>query len=155
MINNISDEISNISKPQKIIVVGCGKFSTIIINNLSKDGHVIKVIDKSLDVFKQIPKDKIDSNSISTVHGDYTDRHFWDQMNFNDIDIFIASTEIDSCNLFVAQIATQILRIPKVFVILKNDKLSSIYKSTDLKVIDISRLVIDSINTFINNDEAI
>lgn len=155
MVDNISDEIPNISRPQKIMVVGCEKFSARIINHLSKDGHVLKVVEQSSDRFNFLPQEKIDSNSISTVLGDYTDRNFWNQIKLNDIDIFIAATEIDSCNLFLYHLATHILKVPKVFVILKDGKLANIYQTFDMKIINISELVVNSIDNYINHDEDI
>ena len=155
MVDNISDEIPNISRHQKIMVVGCEKFSARIINDLSKDGHVLKVVEQSLDLFNLLPQEKIDSNSISTILGDYTDRNFWNQIKLNDIDIFIAATEIDSCNLFLYHLATHILKVPKVFVILKDGKLANIYQTFDMKIINISELVVNSIDNYINHGEDI
>ena len=155
MVDNISDEIPNISRPQKIMVVGCEKFSARTINHLSKDGHVLKVVEQSSDRFNLLPQEKIDSNSISTILGDYTDRNFWNQIKLNDIDIFIAATEIDSCNLFLYHLATHILKVPKVFVILKDGKLANIYQTFDMKIINISELVVNSIDNYINHDEDI
>ena len=155
MVDNISGEIPSISRPQKIMVVGCEKFSARIISHLSRDGHVLKVVEQSSDRFNLLPQEKIDSNSISTVLGDYTDRNFWNQINLKDIEILIAATEIDSCNLFLFHLATHILKVPKVFVILKDGKLANIYQTFDMKIINISELVVDSINNYINHDEDI
>ena len=57
MVDKISDEIPNISRPQKIMVVGCEKFSARMISHLSKDGHILKVVEQSSDRFNFLPQE--------------------------------------------------------------------------------------------------
>jgi len=153
MIKDSSEDLNQIAKPQKILIVGAGKLGSKLVTDLSKDGHVVRVVENSLEKFSELSADLIESNSVSTMLGDYTDRHFWNQMNLNDIEILVAITESDSCNLYIAQIATHILRISKVFVLLSDANLADVYKSFDFKVISISDLFVSSVKSYISSEE--
>ena len=68
MINDSSEDLTQIAKPQKILVVGGGKLGSKLVTDLSKDVHVLTVVENSLEKFSDLSADLIESNNLNVFN---------------------------------------------------------------------------------------
>lgn len=104
-------------KTETIIIAGASRFGAAIAESLSGRNTRIVVIDLKKEAFRRLPDD---FNGYQVV-GDGTDTGLLKQLGIEQARIFIAATEDDNVNIFAAQIASSIYKVPRVFLKL-NDK---------------------------------
>lgn len=114
-----------------IIIVGCGRLGTILVNRLSLLGHSIVIIDNDPDTFKEL------SNDFSgfTIEGDATEVSVLEKAKVDKADLFLALTNNDNINLMVAQIAKNIYRVQNVMARVYDPKREVIYRNMNISTI--------------------
>lgn len=85
----------------KIIVAGCGKVGTTIIEELSDEGHDISVIDSDSDIVSQVAN-KYDVLGVVGSAASYEAQH---EAGVEDADLLIAVTDSDEVNMLSCLIA--------------------------------------------------
>ena len=118
-------------KHKYIIVVGCGRLGTILVNRLSLIGHSIVIIDNNPSAFEGLSSDF----SGFTIEGDATEISVLQKAKVDKADLFLAVTNNDNINLMVAQIARNIFKVPKVMARVYDPKREIVYKNMSISTI--------------------
>lgn len=79
----------------KIIIVGCGKIGSAIVEALTLEGHDLVVVDKESDVLEKISN----SFDVMSLCGNGVDNETLEEAGVKDADIFIAMTGYDEFNM--------------------------------------------------------
>jgi trk system potassium uptake protein TrkA len=91
-------------KPLKIMIVGCGKVGIALIEQLSKEGNEITIVDKDHDIIDKLTN----TYDIIGYHGNGASYGVLTEAGIEDMDLFIAVTESDEMNLLCCTIAGRI-----------------------------------------------
>jgi len=118
-------------KHKYIIIVGCGRLGSILVNRFSLIGHSIVIIDNNPDSFESLSSDF----SGFTIEGDATEISVLQKAKVDKADLFLAVTNNDNINLMVAQIARNIFRVPKVMARVYDPKREIVYKNMNISTI--------------------
>lgn len=106
-----------------IIIVGCGRLGSYLANKLSFYGHYLVVIDINAAAF-----DSLESQfSGFRIEGDATEFAVLKQAKLDKADVVVATTERDTVNLMVAQIAKKIFQVPRVMARVFDPKRAQVY----------------------------
>ncbi|MBQ4523837.1 MAG: Trk system potassium transporter TrkA [Lachnospiraceae bacterium] len=87
-----------------IIIVGCGKVGTTLIDQLSKEGHDITIIDKSADNIQNITN----LYDIMGIIGNGASYSVQIEAGIHNADLIIAVTESDELNLLCCTVARRV-----------------------------------------------
>lgn len=118
-------------KHKFIIVVGCGRLGTLLVNRLSLLGHSIVIIDNNPDAFEELSSDF----SGFTIEGDATEISVLQKAKADKADLFLAVTNNDNINLMVAQIAKNIFNVQNVIARVYDPKREVVYKNMNISTI--------------------
>lgn len=91
-------------KPLKIMIVGCGKVGITLIEQLSKEGNEITIVDKDHEIIDKLTN----TYDIIGYHGNGASYGVLTEAGIEDMDLFIAVTESDEMNLLCCTIAGRI-----------------------------------------------
>jgi len=84
-----------------IVIAGCGKIGTTVIESLSNEGHSVTAIDKSSDTLDRIS----DMYDVMTVCGNAADCDVLDEAAIDKAELFVAITDSDELNMLCCYIA--------------------------------------------------
>ena len=90
-------------KGLKIIIVGCGKVGTTLVEQLSKEGHDIIIIDKNAKKVQEIAN----IYDIMGIVGNGASYSVQMDAGIEDTDLIISVTESDELNLLCCTVAKQ------------------------------------------------
>lgn len=88
----------------KIIIVGCGKVGRTLVEQLSKEGHDITVIDKNSEMIQQMTN----LYDVMGIEGNGASYSTQKEAGIQDTDLIVAVTDSDELNLLCCTIATQV-----------------------------------------------
>ncbi len=88
----------------KIIIVGCGKVGTTLVERLSKEKHHITIIDQKADVVQRVAS----TYDVMGVTGNGGSFSVQIEADIQSADLFIAVTESDELNLLCCTIAKKV-----------------------------------------------
>lgn len=88
----------------RIIIVGCGKVGRTLIEQLSKEGHDITVIDKNSEMIQQMTN----LYDVMGIEGNGASHSTQQEAGILDADLIVAVTESDELNLLCCTIARQV-----------------------------------------------
>ena len=91
-------------KGLKIIIVGCGKVGTTLVEQLSKEGHDIIIIDKNAKKVQEIAN----IYDIMGIVGNGASYSVQMDAGIEDTDLIISVTESDELNLLCCTVAKQV-----------------------------------------------
>ncbi|MCF8000662.1 MAG: TrkA family potassium uptake protein [Halanaerobiales bacterium] len=124
-----------------IIVIGCGKIGSAVADLLSKNGENVVVIDRDKSAFDKLSPDFTGF----TINGDATELQVLLEAKLDKANMAIVTTEIDSVNSMVSQIAKDIYEVPEVIVKINQPDKAIIYRNTDIVTLSPTDLFIDSL----------
>lgn len=133
-----------------IVIIGCGKTGSAVADLLSKNGEDVVVIDKNKRAFNKLSPDFTGF----TINGDATEVEILLESKINKADMAIVTTEIDTVNSMVSQIAKDIYEVPKVIVKINEPDKAIIYRNTDILTISPTDLFIDELRDRLANEES-
>ncbi|MFO7814565.1 MAG: NAD-binding protein [Halanaerobiales bacterium] len=133
-----------------IIVIGCGKTGSAVADLLSKNGENVVVIDRKKSAFDKLSPDFTGF----TINGDATELQVLLEAKLNKADMAIVTTEIDSVNSMVSQIANDIYEVPEVIVKINQPDKAIIYRNTDIITLSPTDLFIDSLRESLTGESA-
>lgn len=88
----------------KIIVVGCGKIGSSLVESLTAEGHDILAIDKNPAVLDEITN----IYDVMGLCGNAVDCDTLTEANVNGADVFVATTESDEMNMLACYLARKL-----------------------------------------------
>ncbi len=133
-----------------IVIIGCGKTGSAVADLLSKNGEDVVVIDKDNSAFNKLSPDFTGF----TINGDATEVEVLLESKINKADMAIVTTEVDTVNSMVAQIAKDIYEVPKVIVKINEPDKATIYNNTDILTISPTDLFIDELRDRLAKDDS-
>ena len=133
-----------------IVIIGCGKTGSAVADLLSKNGEDVVVIDKDNSAFNKLSPDFTGF----TINGDATKVEVLLESKINKADMAIVTTEVDTVNSMVAQIAKDVYEVPKVIVKINEPDKATIYNNTDILTISPTDLFIDELRDRLAKDDS-
>ena len=130
-------------KETNVLVCGCSKLGAHIANYYSAKGYNVTVIDSNKTSFNKL---KDDFSGI-TSRGNSTDIDVLRYNGIEDAEIVIVTTDNDNTNIFIAEIASTIFKIKKVFIRLNDEDKGDLL--TDLDNVNIISPFLLSMEKFI------
>ena len=91
-------------KIKKVFIIGGGKVGSYLFEQLGKMKIDMKVIEKNINVCRQVSERFPD---IMVINGDGSDQELLDSENLNNYDAFVALTDRDEDNLIISLYASQ------------------------------------------------
>lgn len=119
-----------------ILIVGCGRLGTTIVEYLSNERENIVIIDKNKENFINLP------NSFSgfSLEGDATEVDTLLNAEILKAKTLIVITDDDNTNLMIAQMGKKIYQIPQVIARVYDTKREGLYKDLEIEIISPTRL---------------
>lgn len=120
-----------LKKSQVILIIGCGRLGASLAGMLSAQRFNVTVIDKDGDSFRKLPQ----NFSGYTLDADATDIDTLARVGIAETDMVIVTTESDNINSFIAQIASRIYNVPKVYIRLNDTEKEKLIDGFNIEVI--------------------
>jgi trk system potassium uptake protein TrkA len=92
------------------MIVGCGRVGAGLAYRLAKSGHDVTILDMSTRAFDRLPSDFAGH----AVRGNGIDEDVLRRAGLEGSDVFLALTEGDNRNVFMAQLARETFAVPRV-----------------------------------------
>lgn len=100
----------------KIIICGCGKVGSKIIEIMLEHKHELTVIDRDADVFRQLEA----IPDIQFIAGSIVDQDILVKAGIENADVFLALTNDDNANILSAQVAKELFKVKRVIASVKD-----------------------------------
>ncbi len=114
---------------KKIIVIGCGRLGSNLATKLSLEGEDIVIIDEEATSFR-----KLDENfSGYQMQGNGADISTLEKAGIEDAKMLIVTTDDDSTNIFISQMAFNIFKIRQIFARLNDVDKAVLLENTNIK----------------------
>lgn len=94
-----------------IIVVGGGKVGRYLINDLSKKGHKVVLVEQNKEKCEIIEE----KYNIKVIYGDGSEKEVLEKAGVEDADVLLAVTKDDQDNLVICQLAERQYNLPQTF----------------------------------------
>src|SRR4030042_4895721 len=115
----------------KIIIIGCGRLGSGLVQDLSLRAHTVTVIDRDPLAFERLGP----SFKGRTIVGVGFDRDILKQANIERTDALAAVTSSDEENAVIARLARQVFHVPRVVARLSDPRKRGIYQRLGLQTI--------------------
>jgi Trk K+ transport system NAD-binding subunit len=142
---NKNNDLHNIYKSRRILILGCGYMGIDVALRLSEAGNIVKIMDSDPNTFSRIPKNMIDSNRIQPILGDGVFEDDIRRASGQKLDVFIAATGITSVNIMSSQKAMHLVKIPKVICVVDDEDVEEIYSQMGLQILNRRKLAVEHI----------
>jgi trk system potassium uptake protein TrkA len=124
-----------------IIIVGCGRVGSRLATLFSQDNNNVVVVDNMPGAFAQLDR----TFEGRTVQGIGFDEDTLKDAGIDDCDVLAAVTDDDNANLMIAEVASQIFKVPHVLTRLANPDRESAYMQLGLDYVCGTTLVAEEI----------
>lgn len=131
-----------------ILIVGCGKVGSNLAGVLSHMGHDISIVNRTPDAFDLLPND---FNGFTTT-GVPIDQEVLKKAGIESCDVVAAVTPDDNINIMVSELATEIFKVPKVFVRIYDPRRDEVFSNLGLCTICPTNLTVSSICAALRNE---
>jgi trk system potassium uptake protein len=128
-------------KDKFIIIVGCGRFGASLAKALIKQNKNLVVIDPDPHAFQRLPNDF----SGFLLEGNGAELDILKNAKIQKADAVITTTNDDSVNILIAQIAKTIFKVPKVLAILFEPARQEVYTEIEVETVCPSMLTVNEI----------
>jgi trk system potassium uptake protein len=119
-----------------IVVIGCGRLGAILASRLSGLGHSVVVVDRSEKAFGKLTAEF----SGFTIHGNATELAVLRQAKLDKANFLLSTTDKDTVNLMVAQVAQTLFQVPMVIARVYDPAYEEIYHRLNVTVISPTQL---------------
>jgi trk system potassium uptake protein TrkA len=115
-----------------IVIVGCGRYGSLLASELSGLGHSLVVIDHDESAFKGL------SSQFSgyTILGNGSELAVLRQAKIDKADCVLAMCNEDTLNLMVSQIAKDVFAVPKVIARVYKPSYAPIFRKFGIEIIN-------------------
>lgn len=131
----------------RIVILGCGRVGARLADTLDREGHDVRVIDRSSEAFRRLSRDFHGR----TVIGHGIDEDVLRQAAPEGADVFAAVTDNDSTNIMASQVAQVVLNIPRVITRLYDPLREGVYRELGLRTVCPTTLGAELIRTMLAN----
>ncbi len=124
-----------------ILIIGCGKIGSRLAQVLSEKGHDISIIDSEPSKFDFLPND---FNGFTTT-GVPIDQDVLKKAGIESCDVVAAVTSNDNINIMVSELATEIFKVPKVFVRIYDPRRDEVFSNFGMATVCPTNLTVSAI----------
>lgn len=121
-----------------IIVNGAGKVGLHIAEILSAAEHTVAVIEKKIDICRQLAEQL---DNVLVIHGDGCDVRYQEDAGINRADVFAAVTGDDDDNLVACQLAKVSFGVPRTVARINNPKNEHIFHELGIEGISSTTVI--------------
>lgn len=125
-------------RTKRALIVGCGQFGAQLAKGLFDRKYNVTVIDKDEDAFRRLH----DAYSGYTVAADGMSAMVLETCGASATDVLVAATGNDNANILIAEIASAVFGIPKVFARLNDEKKEELFDGLNIESICPHRLCV-------------
>ncbi len=129
----------------KIVIVGCGRVGASTAEQWDAGGHEVIVVDVSTRAFERLPS----SFRGSAIRGDGTDEDVLRRAGAEGASVLLALTEGDNRNIMAAQLAVEVLDIPRVVAKINDPLRAAAYAELGIATVCRTGLIVDAVNTYL------
>ena len=122
------------------VIVGCGRYGSLLANRLSSLGHSVIVIDRRETAFKALSAEF----SGFTIVGDAGELSVLRMAKMDTADCVLSVCNEDTLNLMVTQIAKNIFGVSNVIARVYEPSYEPIFRGFDIKIINPIQLAVES-----------
>jgi trk system potassium uptake protein TrkA len=122
------------------VVVGCGRLGSHLAGRLSDAGCEVVVVDLREESFDRLPPEFAGTR----VCGDAAEVAVLREAGMDRCDCVLATTENDTVNLLVAEVARIWFRVPRVIVRVFDPRREALYEESGLEAISPTALTVDA-----------
>lgn len=123
----------------RVIIMGCGRMGALVAEALWTRGHQVTAVDLVQESFLQLSKELREASG-ATLVGDASSDQVLLRAGIEDADVFVAVTSLDNRNIFAAQKAKHLFKVPKVVCRIANPTLHDLYSELGLLTISAARI---------------
>lgn len=120
-----------LNKNKTILIIGCSRFGSSLAKALSNKNYDVTIIDKSQSSFVKLSE----SFGGYTVVGDGKSTDLLEEAGIKNSDIVIVATEDDNTNSLIAQIASRLYNVNKVYIRLNDVEKNFLVENYNIQVI--------------------
>ena len=124
-----------------ILIMGCGRASSIVAETMANEGHSVTVMDTDEERFRHLAN----SPQITPLVGDGTLDDDLKRAGVESADVFVAAEPSDTRNALAAQKARHLFNIPKVVCHMDDPLRQEMYNDLGLLTISPTRVVSEMI----------
>jgi trk system potassium uptake protein TrkA len=123
----------------RIVVLGCGRLGSRLVNQLAKQGHQLVIVDQNEAKFKNLE----DTQSFTRITGNVFNEEVQEKAFSVKPDIFIPVTGKDNVNIMIAQIVKKKFQVPRLVVRIFDPLLAEVYKGYGLETVCPTNFALD------------
>ena len=123
-----------------IVVVGCGRYGSLLANRLSSLGHSVVIIDRQTNAFKALSAEF----SGFTITGDASEVSVLHRAKIDTADCLLSMCNEDTLNLMVTQTAKFIFGVPKVIARVYRPSYESMFRKFGIEIISPIQLALEA-----------
>lgn len=116
---------------KSILIVGCSRFGSSLAKALSSKNYDVTIIDINQDSFRKVSE----NFGGYTIVGDGISTEILEASGIKNADIVIVATDSDNTNSLIAQIASRIYNVGKVYMRLKDIEKNFLVENYNIQVI--------------------
>src|SRR5437660_7694949 len=113
----------------RIVILGCGRLGSRLVNQLAKQGHQLVILDENEAKFKNIE----DKQPVQRIMGNVFNEEILAKAFSEKADVFIPVTGKDNVNIMIAQIVQKKFQVARVIVRIFDPLLAEVYKGYGLE----------------------
>lgn len=122
---------SDAAYPEQVVIVGCGRLGSMLASELSRTGSRVMIIDRDSSAFALLDA----GFSGFQVTGDAVEQEVLQAAALQQADCLLATTEKDTVNLMVAQVAKVLFGVPLVLARVYEPKREVLYREFGVETI--------------------
>jgi len=130
----------------KAMIVGCGRVGAGLAHRLARAGHDVTVLDTSTRAFDRLPSDFAGR----AVRGNGIDEDVLRRAGLSGADLFVALTEGDNRNVFMAQLARETFAVPRVIAKVNDPVRADAYAALGLATLCRTTILEDAILEYVD-----
>lgn len=132
-------------RARRILILGCGQLGSALAVMLSDSGSIIRVLDNNSEAFGLLPERRIETARIVPVLGDACSEKDLRRALANESDILLACTGSQTINLMAAQIAKNVIQIPRVLCVLDDLEIAVLFEELGVEYVSSRKIVADQL----------
>ncbi|HEU5158436.1 MAG TPA: TrkA family potassium uptake protein [Streptosporangiaceae bacterium] len=115
----------------KVIIMGCGRVGSALAQQLSVEGHDVRVIDRDPDARELLPA----RYPGAFLVGNGYNRRLLEEAGIAEVDAFVAVTSGDNTNIVGARIAKEDYHVPQVVARIYDPRRADIYRDLGIATV--------------------
>jgi trk system potassium uptake protein TrkA len=128
------------------MIVGSGRVGAGLAHRLAKSGHQVTILDTSTRAFDRLPPDF----SGRAIRGNGIDEDVLRRAGIEGTDVFLALTEGDNRNVFMAQLARETFGVPRVIAKVNDPVRADAYTALGLATLNRTEILEHAVLAFLD-----